>query len=332
MAERSKWFMFWVVCGSFLAGILAVCGPVSGVNWDGSDKFCGTFCHTMNGVAYAWKQGAHGRNPSGVTAGCSDCHLYNASEPVLGPLGYISLLGHKVVAASHSGFGQVIGRFDTPMTWLQQRPEVEQQEIGWFKGNNFHTCRGCHDLSLMYDKTNPSIGAWHALYKDQTLDCLSCHKDVGHDYKQVDEYIKTNNAYPPLDEAWVFPVSASTSASPMPPQNLTPEQLKKDAQPWTPNSTSAASSNQQPNVNQSQDVQKIAKELYEKTKEGFNAKQPQAPAPVPAATSSASTAPKTQTAAPAPAPASKPSAAPVPASKPAPAATSAASQQPTAKK
>lgn len=128
MAERSKWFMFWVVCCSFLAGILAVCGLVSGINWAGSDKFCGTFCHTMNGVAYAWKQGAHGRNPSGVTAGCSDCHLYNASEPVLGPLGYISLLGHKVVAASHSGFGQVIGRFDTPMTWLQQRPEVEQQD------------------------------------------------------------------------------------------------------------------------------------------------------------------------------------------------------------
>ena len=118
----------------------------------------------------------------------------------------------------------------------------------------------------------------------------------------------------------------------MPPQNLTPEQLKKDAQPWTPNSTSAASSNQQPNVNQSQDVQKIAKELYEKTKEGFNVKQPQAPAPVPAATSSASTVPKTQAAAPAPAPTVKPAAAPVPASKPAASATSAASQQPTAKK
>ena len=184
----------------------------------------------------------------------------------------------------------------------------------------------------MYDKTNPSIGAWHALYKDQTLDCLSCHKDVGHDYKQVDEYIKTNNAYPPLDEAWVFPVSASTSASPMPPQNLTPEQLKKDAQPWTPNSTSAASGNQQQNVNQSQDVQKIAQELYEKTKEGFNVKQPQTPAPAPAATSAASSAPKTQATAPAPAPAAKPAAAPVPASKPAPAATSAASQQPASKK
>lgn len=317
MAERSKWFMFWVVCGSFLAGILAVCGLVSGVNWAGSNQFCGTFCHTMNGVAFAWKQGAHGRNPSGVTAGCSDCHLYNASEPVLGPLGYISLLGHKVVAASHSGFGQVIGRFDTPMTWLQQRPEVEQQEIGWFKGNNFHTCRGCHDLSLMYDKKNPSIGAWHALYKDQTLDCLSCHKDVGHDYTQVDEYIKTNNAYPPLDQAWVFPVSASTSASPMPPQNLTPEQLQKDAQPYTPNSTSGASTNIQPKaVNQSKNVEKIAQELYDKTKEGFNVKP--APATAPAATSAATSAAKTTAASPAPAPAVKSVAAP------APAATSAA--------
>lgn len=298
MAERSKWFMFWVVIGSFLAGILSICGLVSGVNWAGSNQFCGTFCHTMNGVAFAWKQGAHGRNPSGVTAGCSDCHLYNASEPVLGPIGYISLLGHKVVAASHTAFGQVIGRFDTPMTWLQQRPEVEQQEIGWFKSTNFHTCRGCHDLSLMYDKQNPSIGAWHALYKDQPLDCLSCHKDVGHNYTQVDEYIKTNNTYPPLDQAWVFPIAASTSASPMPPQNLTPEQLKKDALPWTPDSSSAATGNSPKAVNQSQDVQQIAQELYDKTKKGFNnapaAKPVEKPAQAPAATSAASSTAKTQ--------------------------------------
>ena len=101
MATKTKWFFFWLISGSFLAGILAVCFVVSAVNWLGSETFCSTGCHTMNGVAYAWKQGSHARTPSGKTADCSDCHLYNASENTLGPLGYISLLGHKIVAASH---------------------------------------------------------------------------------------------------------------------------------------------------------------------------------------------------------------------------------------
>ncbi len=30
-------------------------------------------------------------------------------------------------------------------------------------------------------------------------------KTWGHNYKQVDAYIDANHAYPPLDEAWVFP-------------------------------------------------------------------------------------------------------------------------------
>ena len=214
MATKTKWFFFWLISGSFLAGILAVCFVVSAVNWLGSETFCSTGCHTMNGVAYAWKQGSHARTPSGKTADCSDCHLYNASENTLGPLGYISLLGHKIVAASHSAYGQVIGHFATPTQWVEQRPGIEAQEKQWF----------------------------------------------------VDAYIDANHAYPPLDEAWVFPVAATTSASPMPPQNLTPEQLKKDALPWTPSSVSSASTSAAQNapVNQSKDVQQIANELNQK--------------------------------------------------------------------
>ena len=93
-------------------------------------------------------------------------------------------------------------------------------------------------------------------------------KTWGHNYKQVDAYIDANHAYPPLDEAWVFPVAATTSASPMPPQNLTaPEQLKKDALPWTPSSVSSASTSAAQNapVNQSKDVQQIANELNQRS-------------------------------------------------------------------
>lgn len=308
MATRTKWFFFWLISGSFLAGILSVCFLVSAVNFLGSEKFCSTGCHTMNGVAFAWKQGSHARTPSGKTADCSDCHLYNASENTLGPLGYISLLGHKLVAASHSAYGQVVGHFDTPTHWLEQRPAIEQEAKEFFIGNNYHTCRGCHDLSRMYDAQHPGIGAWHALYQDQPLDCLACHKDVGHNYKQVDAYIKANGTYPNLDDAWVLSVSASSAAS-MPPKNMTPEQLKKAAMPWTPSATSgASSSNAQPIVNQSKDVKQIAEELNAKINEPFTGTQSAAPA-APAAKAQATTSPSTPAPkAPAAAPAPKPQA------------------------
>lgn len=317
---KTKWTLFWILCAAFICGILSVCGLVSAVNWLGSEKFCSTGCHTMNGVAYAWKQGSHARTASGKTADCSDCHLYNASENTLGPIGYISLLGHKVVAASHSAFGQIIGNFSTPTLWMQQRPGIEAGEIQWFRETNYHTCRGCHDLSRMWDKNNPSIGAWHALYQNQTLDCLACHKDVGHNYTKIDAYIKDNGTYPNLDEAWLFPVDASSSASPMPPTNLTPEQLQKDAQPYNPSSVSGASTGNTQTVNQSKDAAKIAQELYQKTKEPIGAASntvKPAPAAAPAQSVSGASAP-----------AAKPAAAPAPATKAAPAqAVSGASAQ-----
>ena len=37
MATKTKWFFFWLISGSFLAGILAVCFVVSAVNWLGSE-------------------------------------------------------------------------------------------------------------------------------------------------------------------------------------------------------------------------------------------------------------------------------------------------------
>lgn len=232
MTKRAKWITFWLLSAGFACGIFVICAMVTVVNYMGSETFCSTFCHSMNGVAYAWKQGTHARTASGKTAGCSDCHLYNASENTLGPIGYISLLGHKAVAGSHSLWGQIIGHFSTPQDWLDQRPGIEANEKQWFVSTNFHTCRGCHDLSLMWTAKNPSIGAWHAMYQNQPLDCLSCHKQVGHNYTQVDAYIKAHGTYPPLEEAWAN-VNAAPSdvsgASPMPPLNPTAAQLKADS-------------------------------------------------------------------------------------------------------
>lgn len=271
MTSTAKKTLWGIAIAGFLGGIITICCCVTVVNYMGTDKFCSSFCHTMNGVAYAWKQGSHARNASGVTAGCSDCHLYNASEPTLGPIGYVSLLGHKLVAGSHSLFGQIIGRFHTPTEWMEQRPGVEKNEIAWFKGNNYHTCRGCHDLTKINVPGHPGIGAWHAIYQttNQPLDCLNCHKDVGHNYTQVDEYIQKTGKYPPLEDAWKTP-DATSSASLMPPINPTPEQLAKAQMPYVSANSSASKAKGATAapavVNPAEQTEKVEKEALELNK------------------------------------------------------------------
>lgn len=324
MTRHAKWAVFWLLVCGFAAGVFVICALVTVVNWAGSTPFCSTFCHSMNGVAYAWMQGKHARTPTGVTAGCSDCHLYNASLPTIGPLQYVSLLGHKVVAASHSFFGQVIGHYATPKLWVEERPGIEKQEIEWFISTNFHTCRGCHDLTKMYSAKNPSIGAWHAVYQNQPLNCVSCHLGVGHNYKNVDAYIKDAGVYPLIESAWgvsKIPPQDVSGASPMPPLNPTPAQLKADATSSASPAKKKASSNTSaskpaaatpaPMTTQQaeQDALKLNKEI---TAPG---KAITAPATAPAPAASATSA------------ASKPAADPTkPAPEQKPAATSAASK------
>ena len=57
MSSRSKWGVFWLLVIGIVVGIVISASTVSVVQWAGSDKFCTTWCHSMDGVAYAWKQG-----------------------------------------------------------------------------------------------------------------------------------------------------------------------------------------------------------------------------------------------------------------------------------
>ena len=202
MATKTKWFFFWLISGSFLAGILAVCFVVSAVNWLGSETFCSTGCHTMNGVAYAWKQGQHARTPSGYTAGCSDCHLLNETNRPLTPVAYVELLFAKAKAGSISGFGELRGTLNTPQMWLEKRPELSKAVNDWMVSYNFRNCRGCHNLADMYNAKNPMVAKMHAGFIDKPTNCIMCHKTAGHNYKMADEIIKATGKWPDPAKAW----------------------------------------------------------------------------------------------------------------------------------
>lgn len=202
MSSRSKWGVFWLLVIGIVVGIVISASTVSVVQWAGSDKFCTTWCHSMDGVAYAWKQGQHARTPTGVTAGCSDCHLLNETNHPLTPIAYTQLLFAKAEAGFVSLIGEIKGNYSTPEKWLERRKVTEKRVLDTMVGNNFKNCRGCHNLEEMYDAKKPMIAQFHKGFIDKPTNCVQCHKTAGHNYKEVDAYIAENKKFPPLEDAW----------------------------------------------------------------------------------------------------------------------------------
>ncbi|MCG6896214.1 MAG: NapC/NirT family cytochrome c [Thiocapsa sp.] len=67
-------------------------------------EFC-TTCHSMEPFAEAYDRDVHGgRNPGGVAAGCTDCHLPHES-----PARYLAA---KVRTGIHDGWAELGGRLD----------------------------------------------------------------------------------------------------------------------------------------------------------------------------------------------------------------------------
>ncbi len=202
MSQTGKWGTFWILVIGIVVGILCTAGLVGVVQRAGTDKFCTGWCHSMDGVTYAWKQGQHARTPSGYTAGCSDCHLLNETNRPLTPVAYVELLFAKAKAGSISGFGELRGTLNTPQMWLEKRPELSKAVNDWMVSYNFRNCRGCHNLADMYNAKNPMVAKMHAGFIDKPTNCIMCHKTAGHNYKMADEIIKATGKWPDPAKAW----------------------------------------------------------------------------------------------------------------------------------
>ncbi|MCI6530114.1 MAG: NapC/NirT family cytochrome c [Mesosutterella sp.] len=179
--------------GTILIGLVgAVIGLVafgvfnSVVHWAGSTQFCGTFCHTMDYVYAAYHQGQHFKTPSGVTAGCSDCHLKYGAQHNVGGFEYIGMLAHKAQSGTHSFIGQVTGSISTFDKQKEKAPEMSKSVTQWMASTGFQNCRSCHDLSKMKNDKNPDVAAFHAVFaNDKSANCLECHKTAGHNYANI---------------------------------------------------------------------------------------------------------------------------------------------------
>lgn len=185
MNKNSIWFISGIGIIGFAIGILFI-GSVSTVShWAGTPKFFGEFCHSMNLVNKAYKKGLHYQTASGVTVGCTDCHLLNKFNEHNGPVDYTLMMIDKAKAGTNSLVGEIQGTLSTPEKQMVMRQILSSEVHEQMKERSYSTCRGCHDLSRMNNIQKPYVAELHRNLEqgvNKPVDCLACHPTAGHNY------------------------------------------------------------------------------------------------------------------------------------------------------
>ena len=159
----------------FVAGIAAAGFVNLGVSYTNEMEFC-TSCHSMQVNLEEYKETIHYKNPSGVQATCSDCHV---------PQEFVPKMVAKVMAAKDV-FHEMIGTIDTPEKYEAHRWDMATRVWAKMKGTDSRECRNCHDFANMdLSSQDRSARNKHAAAADKGQSCIDCHKGIAH--KEPDE-------------------------------------------------------------------------------------------------------------------------------------------------
>jgi cytochrome c-type protein NapC len=145
-----------LVFGLAISGVLMAAGA-AGLAWTNTEKFC-IGCHEMRENVYAeFKDTIHDRNPSGVRAICSDCHV--PREPV-------AMLQRKV-GATFELWGHFVTMARRVWTRMKLTDSLE--------------CRNCHTEAAMDpEKHSQRARNSHEKAKAQGTTCIDCHYGIAH--------------------------------------------------------------------------------------------------------------------------------------------------------
>ena len=168
-------------------GLILLAGGMSGVIfWGGFNtfmeytntmEFC-VSCHEMRGTVYQeYKASPHYKNPSGVRAICSDCHV---------PRTWSAKLVRKI-KASNELYHKVLGSIDTPEKFEAKRLQLAENVWAEMKSNNSRECRNCHDYDAMhFEKQQRRAAEKMREGMEEGKTCIDCHRFIAH--KRPEDY------------------------------------------------------------------------------------------------------------------------------------------------
>lgn len=136
-----------------------------------STEFC-VSCHSMQATVYQeYKQSVHYSNPSGVRAGCPDCHV---------PKELVPKLVAKVRAAKDV-WHEILGTIDTPEKFEAHRWRMASAVWSMMERTDSSTCRSCHSWESMDFGEQDRIGRRkHRAAMEEGRTCIECHKGLVH--------------------------------------------------------------------------------------------------------------------------------------------------------
>jgi nitrate/TMAO reductase-like tetraheme cytochrome c subunit len=155
-----------------LAGFAATAGTQVMVAVTGTDKFCGTTCHSMQWVAKEHRASVHGTNASGVKAACHDCHI---------PHDYPYLLYYKAKAGIKDVIGEIRGVIDTEEKFKARRKLMAEHVWAEYRANDSRACRYCHQFTKeVVAKQKDFAQPIHGQVLEGKGTCIDCHQGVAH--------------------------------------------------------------------------------------------------------------------------------------------------------
>jgi nitrate/TMAO reductase-like tetraheme cytochrome c subunit len=167
-----RWSLFALVAVGLVIGALGIIGTQVMVHVTGTDKFCGTACHSMQWVATEHKQSIHGATRTGMGATCHDCHI---------PRDYPELLWYKAAAGTKDVIGEIRGIISTEEKFEQQRRRMAQEVWTEYRANDSRACRGCHEFTAdVLAKQREMVRPIHTPVLDGRATCIDCHTGVAH--------------------------------------------------------------------------------------------------------------------------------------------------------
>jgi len=170
-SPRKKTFLIvGVVSIVFLAGIVFAGLFSAGLAHTNEMEFC-TSCHSMQVPLAEYKETLHYKNPSGVQATCSDCHVPQQ-------------LGPKLVAkimAARDVYHEILGTIDTPDKYEEHRWDMATRVWAKMKSTNSRECMNCHQFENMDLAEQTRLGrSRHGGAQDKGQSCIDCHQGVAH--------------------------------------------------------------------------------------------------------------------------------------------------------
>lgn len=148
-----------------------------------SMEFC-TSCHSMQTPYEEYKETIHYKNPSGVRAECSDCHVPK-------PLG--AKLWAKLMA-SKDIYHEIIGTIDSKELYETRRWQMANRVWEKMKATDSRECRNCHNFQAMdMDEQDKMARKKHEDAEEKGKTCIDCHRGIAHEEPDEPELLNVKD-------------------------------------------------------------------------------------------------------------------------------------------